>query len=109
MIRATVYRRTVDQSFKGLRILGHAGYEQYGKDIVCAGVSALVVNLVNAIEQLTDDPIVVQTDEAQGLIEFKFCRQAGHDATLLMQACIMGLEAIQQEHSDYIRLLFKEV
>ena len=51
----------------------------------------------------------VQTDEAQGLIEFKFCRQAGHDATLLMQACIMGLEAIQQEHSDYIRLLFKEV
>ena len=101
MIRATVYRRTADQSFKGLRILGHAGYEQYGKDIVCAGVSALVVNLVNAIEQLTD--------EAQGLIEFKFCRQAGHDATLLMQACIMGLEAIQQEHSDYIRLLFKEV
>ena len=109
MIRATVYKRAADQSLKGLRILGHAGYEEYGKDIVCAGVSALVVNLVNAIEKLTDDRLIVQTDESRGLIEFKFQQQAGHDATLLMRACIMGLEAIQQEHSDYIRLLFKEV
>ena len=109
MIRATVYRRAADQSLKGLQILGHADYEEYGKDIVCAGVSALVVNLVNAIEKLTDDQLIVQTDEDRGLIECKFCRRAGHDAELLMRACIMGLEAIQQEHSDYIQLLFKEV
>ena len=31
-------------------ILGHAGYADYGKDIVCAGVSSVVTTTVNAIE-----------------------------------------------------------
>jgi len=31
-------------------ILGHAGYADYGKDIVCAGVSTVVTTTVNAIE-----------------------------------------------------------
>ena len=34
-------------------VTGHAGYDDPGKDIVCAGVSAVTVGAVNAIEKLT--------------------------------------------------------
>lgn len=31
---------------------GHSGYETYGKDIVCASVSTLVISTVNAIKKV---------------------------------------------------------
>ncbi len=109
MIQVTVYRRAADQTLKGLRVVGHAGYDEYGKDIVCAAVSALVTNLVNSLEAYTQDEIILHSDEALGLIEFKFKHTAGHDAVLLTDACILGLEAIEKENTEYIRLIFKEV
>ena len=34
----------------GFSSLGHAGYADAGLDIVCAGVSALVINTINSID-----------------------------------------------------------
>jgi len=109
MINVTVYRRAADQTLRGLRVHGHAGYAEYGSDIVCAGVSTLVMNLVNSLEAFTKDDIILHADEDKGLIEFKFKHIPSHDAILLTDACILGLEAIYKENTDYIRLLFKEV
>ena len=33
----------------GFRCYGHAGFARHGKDIVCAAVSALVLNTINSI------------------------------------------------------------
>ena len=38
-------------------ITGHAGYDIYGKDIVCASVSSIVITSVNAIVRLNSDSI----------------------------------------------------
>ena len=38
-----------------IKIKGHAGYDEPGKDIVCAGVSTLVQTLIQSIEELTSD------------------------------------------------------
>lgn len=32
-----------------VKILGHAGYAPYGKDIVCSGVSSIVTTTINGI------------------------------------------------------------
>ena len=32
-----------------VEVLGHAGYDDYGKDIVCSGVSSIVTTTVNGI------------------------------------------------------------
>ena len=34
--------------YKKVKVLGHAMYDDYGKDIVCAGVSAILTTSVNA-------------------------------------------------------------
>ena len=38
-----------DNKIKKVNILGHALYDDYGKDIVCSGVSSVVITSVNAV------------------------------------------------------------
>ena len=54
MIKVTIYK-TERQEYVGFDMEGHAGYAEAGEDIVCAGVSALVINALNSIERFTDD------------------------------------------------------
>ena len=46
---------SITQNDDAVSVTGHAGYAELGKDIVCAGVTALVQGLVESIRQLTQD------------------------------------------------------
>ena len=46
MIRIKIQRQ--ENLIKEINLLGHALYDDYGKDIVCAGVSAILTTSVNA-------------------------------------------------------------
>ena len=54
MINITVKKRN-GISIWILLSRGHAGYAEEGQDIVCAAVSALIINTVNSLETFTDD------------------------------------------------------
>ena len=43
----------------GFDTSGHAGYAKQGEDIICAAISALVINAVNSIEEFTEDAFKV--------------------------------------------------
>ena len=45
------------EKIKEVEIKGHALYDNYGKDIVCAAVSSIVITTVNAIETVSSDSI----------------------------------------------------
>lgn len=47
----------VSISYDEIKISGHAGYAEIGKDIVCAGVSVLVYTLEKALEGLCENEI----------------------------------------------------
>lgn len=38
-----------DNNIKKINIKGHAGYDDYGKDIVCSSVSSITITTINAI------------------------------------------------------------
>lgn len=42
---------------------GHADYAEKGQDIICAAVSALIVNTVNSVETLTEDLIISEAGD----------------------------------------------
>ena len=48
-----------------ISFLGHANYNDYGKDIVCAAVSATLITTVEAISKFDIDAITIEenTDE----------------------------------------------
>ena len=50
---------------ESISITGHAGFDDFGKDIVCASVSSIVITSVNAIVRLENDSI--NYDDSNGL------------------------------------------
>ena len=109
MISITVYRNQKEE-YLGFDCLGHAGYADSGEDVVCAGVSALVLNTINTIACFTGEKFTTDTDEDTGKILVKFEQPAGHDAELMMKSLVLGLQEIQNNYGvDYVTLNFKEV
>ena len=68
MITVTVSKK--NNSYVSFTSKGHAGYAEEGYDIICAAVSALIINTVNSLEQLTGDQI--QAEESDWICFFLF-------------------------------------
>ena len=96
MIQAVFYRNP-DGKLYGFSLKGHAGFEEVGKDVVCAAVSALSINTVNAAENLTDAGFSCEQGES-GALDFRFTDPMGDREQLLMDALELGLSGIQQEY-----------
>ena len=71
MIRVNVFSDSEGNTRK-IELKGHAGYDDYGKDIVCASASALVLNMANSVEQFTDDGFDGNVEEETGHFTFRF-------------------------------------
>ncbi len=109
MIHVTFVRRA-DRSLSGFMVTGHAGFAPYGQDVLCAGVSALVLNAINSIQHLTDTQVVVVSDEEAGSIKFKLVNQPSEASALLMQSLHLGLREIARNYGkEYITITYKEV
>ena len=91
------------QSNKGeyqrLTCKGHAGYADYGKDIVCASISCLVINTINSLDELVHEKMEITTEES-----------LSDQGKLLMDSLILGLQNIVSDYGKkYLELKFKEV
>lgn len=98
-----------EQSYVGFSVSGHAGYEKHGRDIICASVSSLVINTVNAVDALTKNPCKCEQGES-GCIKFKFSSNSDEQGQLLIRALDMGLSNIEKEYGKkYLQVHYKEV
>lgn len=89
----------------GFCVKGHADYADSGQDIVCAAVSMLVLNTINAMEQFTSDEFDLQMDEKTGFIKLSMISTISSDSTLLLKSLMLGLEAIENQYgNDYIKI-----
>ena len=48
---------------KNISILGHANYDEYGKDIVCSAVSTLMETLANGLTEVVKANVNIVVDE----------------------------------------------
>ena len=109
MTHITIYRNQ-ENAFTGFLCEGHAGYADAGEDIVCAGISTLVINTINAIDALTATEILADADETKGTINVNFPSGCEDQAKLLVDAMILGLQGIQTNYGKkFLTLDFKEV
>ena len=96
----------------GFSVKGHSGYAEEGSDIVCAGISALVITTENALCQLVKLSLAERGGE-DGFLEVmlpgSMTESQMHDAQLLLSALHIGLENIAQAYPDYVRLTTRRV
>ena len=106
MIRAKFYLH--DNTYFGFQLTGHAEYAEPGEDILCSAVSALAINTVNSIEELTSDHLIAEVKN--GNLRAKVRGEVSQASHILIKSLQIGLCEIYREYGDeYIRIFFKEV
>jgi len=75
--------------------------DSHGDRVVCAAVSALIINTVNSIESLTDTDFNCE-HENERFITFRLKSEADAGARLLLEALMLGLTSIAEEHPGEI-------
>ena len=115
MIQVTVFTKkcagTVsDYDYLGVQLSGHAGFDDSGRDIICAAVSTLVFNTVNSIEVFTEDSFETEQDEESGYFSFSLSSNISTESKLLLNSLVLGLQNIEEEYGrPYIHIRFEEV
>lgn len=91
----------VNVNSKGITISGHANYNEYGKDIVCASVSSIVTTSVNAIISFNRHAIKYKVKE--GLISIEIVNLDDTTDTLLNNM-INVLEDLSKQYPKNIKI-----
>lgn len=104
-IRAVIEKR--GETYLGFQTNGHAYFAPSGQDIVCAAVSMISIQTVNAIEALTTS--VVTAEVKDGCLTCRL-QTDSPEAQLLFQSYELGLNMILQEYgAQYIQIEYREV
>ncbi len=85
----------------GIKVEGHANYAETGKDIVCAGVTALTQALIVSIESLTSDTIQCSISRGNADINFENLSKEGE---LLVDSFFLGICQIANEFPENVRV-----
>ena len=99
MVRAT-YR--VGENTHTLSVLGHANYAEYGKDIVCAGVSALVQALMGWCEENYDKVSCMSVDKESG--EVIVSCMGDEDVSAVFYMTAIGLEQLANSYPGHVQI-----
>ena len=99
MVRATY---TVDEGTHELVVLGHANYAEYGKDIVCAGVSAIVQALIGWCEDNYETVNCIGIDSQAG--EVIVSCDGGKDVAAVFRMASIGLEQLAYSYPDHVQI-----
>lgn len=54
-----------------IEVVGHSGYDEFGKDIVCSAVSSIVTTTINGIISINQDAITYEYKSDKMRIEIK--------------------------------------
>ena len=88
----------------GFEIEGHSSYAKHGKDIVCAGISALSQAAILGLLSVAKADVDFNMHEGYILCEIK---QGDDKADAILDTMYLGIVEIQRNYKDHINI--KEV
>ena len=106
MISIEIFRDR-DGNILGLRSRGHADYAESGSDVVCAAVSMLVINSLNAIEKFSSTGVKLNDkDQEEGVIDVNFTDLPDEKAEIILDTMLLGLEDVAAQYGKkYLKLV----
>lgn len=105
MINAVFYKQ--NGVYKGFKVSGHAGFADYGQDIVCASVTSALQCTANAVTEIlkVDADVTVLDNE----IKFLLPSVDNSCAVAFIEAFYMHLELLSNDYNGTIKLINSEV
>lgn len=83
-----------------LTVSGHANYDKYGKDIVCAGVSAIVTGGINALESEVENVEIINKENELGVKVIN----SNEKIQIILNTMLIQLQTIEISYKKYIKI-----
>lgn len=103
MIKVSVTKK--NQQIQEVSIQGHAMYDDFGKDIVCAAVSSCVITTVNGILEIDKDWILAKQNSKGVLIQVQ---NSSDVCQTLLANMISLLEELHDQYPKNLKIISKE-
>lgn len=91
----------------GFSISGHAGYDDYGHDIVCASVSSAVQLTVNGVTEILKLKADVTVED--NLIKMMLSQKNAQKAQAFLEALLLHLNLLAEDYEGTIQVNLSEV
>lgn len=91
---------------------GHADFDDYGKDIVCAAVTAQCMMVYNGLDEVMKIKNRIDMDNEGGYLSVSIdsaSLKEKKDAQVLMETLLLGIKAIELQYGKFIKLIEEEV
>ena len=95
----TVEVKKEKSKYKKVSILGHAMYDDFGKDIVCAATSSIVTTTVNGILSLNKDSLTYMVGKKGLKIDIK---SDDEDTQILIGNMVSLLKKLEKDYPKNI-------
>lgn len=96
-----VYLEKKENKIHKITIKGHALYDDFGKDIVCAGVSSILITTINGILKI-DQTLISYTAES-GSVTVNVLKQ-NEICFLLLENMMDLLNELQEKYKKNIKI-----
>ena len=103
--------------YYGFREIGHSGYEDAGRDIVCAAISAMTMLIINTVEVSIGSDVEYKIDDETTDIEvickgalpkYETNKSKNYAISALMQGYYLQLNDMLEDYYDYLEVEEKE-
>lgn len=98
-----------DGKIKGFDISGHSGYEESGKDIVCAAVSSAAYMTANTIADVMGIQAEVTVKDDEGHMNFLVYDKYLSDCGYILQGFKNHLLMLEEMYPENVKVFYKEV
>ncbi|WP_099192360.1 ribosomal-processing cysteine protease Prp [Tepidibacter mesophilus] len=91
----------------GFEVSGHSGYEEYGKDIVCAAVSTIGQNTLTSIKVYTKDNVEerIESGYLKCILPNMKNNIGSKESCVLLKSALVGFYAIESSYgSEYVKV-----
>ncbi len=102
MIKVTIEKNNT--KIVSLEVSGHSNYDEKGRDIVCAGVSAIVVGGINALVNENKKAIEYECKEGYAKVIVK---NIDSNINMILDVITTQLYTIEESYPKFIKIIEK--
>ncbi len=109
MIKASFRFEEGTQKITKVEVSGHAEMAEYGYDIVCASVSALVIAAINGLEEYVQTE--VRANVENGITSLEIDEKDSLKSTqaqAILNTLYIAMLGLEDEYEDYIEVTITE-
>ena len=109
MIKATFHINSDTDVITQVSVNGHAGYDVFGQDIICASVSSLLIATLNGLEEYVGIDTEVELEHGAT----RFCIKPNTEvqkiqAQALAHSFYLAMVGLSDENEDFIEINIME-